>query len=112
MPQPKLTQGRGGRCWRVEHAAAIAGHSTEPRRIPQIIHQTGKHMNLTYNQQLWRSTWAYHNPDYEMRFYDNAGCLDFIAHEYPRPCPSRPSAFGFLSTRAARVGLGEHPGPC
>ena len=49
-------------------------------------------MNLTYNQQLWRSTWAYHNPDYEMRFYDNAGCLDFIAHEYPRPCPSRPSA--------------------
>jgi hypothetical protein len=57
--------------------------SLPPRRIPRIIHQTGRTTTLTYKQHSWRATWAYYNPEWEMRFYDDAGCEAFVAHEFP-----------------------------
>jgi mannosyltransferase OCH1-like enzyme len=56
------------------------------RRIPKILHQTGRTTTLSYVQVQWRGTWSYHNPQYELRFYDDAGCHDFVAHEYPGAC--------------------------
>jgi mannosyltransferase OCH1-like enzyme len=61
-------------------------HPAQRRRIPKILHQTGRTTTLSYQQVKWRSTWSYHNPQYELRFYDDAGCHDFVAHEYPGAC--------------------------
>jgi hypothetical protein len=58
-------------------------HPAQRRGIPKILDQIGRTTTLSCEQVQWRSTWSYHNPQYELRFYDDLGCHDFVAHEYP-----------------------------
>lgn len=70
-------------CLELYHAPSSSASRLPSRRIPRIIHQTGSTTSLTYKQHSWRATWVYYNPEWEMRFYDDAGCEAFVAHEFP-----------------------------
>jgi mannosyltransferase OCH1-like enzyme len=54
--------------------------------IPKIIHQTYK-SSVVPEHLLWLvRTWRDFNPRYEIRFYDDAACDNFVATEFPGAC--------------------------
>jgi hypothetical protein len=55
-----------------------------PRFIPRIVHQTAKSLDsLSPTIKAIRQTWARLNPGWEVRFWDDAACRDFVRNEFP-----------------------------
>ncbi|KAK9792043.1 hypothetical protein WJX73_001872 [Symbiochloris irregularis] len=60
-------------------------HSEQPQQtlIPKLIHQTYKSSNVPSAVVPLMQSWRRMNPDWDVRFYDDAGCLDFVRREFP-----------------------------
>ncbi|KAK3248296.1 hypothetical protein CYMTET_42231 [Cymbomonas tetramitiformis] len=58
-------------------------HNDAPKLIPKIIHQTYKTNRVPDKLKRLMRTWRETNPDYEIRFYDDAACKQFVATEFP-----------------------------
>ena len=54
-----------------------------PKLIPQIIHQTYKSSQVPNNVRPMMHSWRHMNPNWEIRFYDDEACRDFVAKEFP-----------------------------
>lgn len=54
-----------------------------PKLIPQIIHQTYKSSQVPNNVRPMMHSWRRVNPNWEIRFYDDEACRDFVAKEFP-----------------------------
>jgi hypothetical protein len=67
--------------------AAAARYSSEPRSapklIPRILHQTYKTRAVPPEVGAYMRTWREANPGWEVRFYDDQDCLDFVRREFP-----------------------------
>ncbi|KAL3159283.1 hypothetical protein ABBQ32_011245 [Trebouxia sp. C0010 RCD-2024] len=55
----------------------------DPKLIPQIIHQTYKSSKVPNSVRPMMQSWRLANPNWEIRFYDDEACLDFVQHEFP-----------------------------
>lgn len=53
------------------------------RRIPPIIHQTYKSAVVPRVVRPYMQSWQRLNPGWELRFYDDQACLDFVRREFP-----------------------------
>lgn len=54
-----------------------------PKLIPRIIHQTYKTGQLPAEVKEFMATWRQMNPGWDMRFYDDRDCIEFVKHEFP-----------------------------
>ena len=54
-----------------------------PKLIPRIIHQTFKSGDIPADAQPLMHSWRQQNPDWDIRFYDDKACLDFVRQEFP-----------------------------
>ena len=54
------------------------------KQIPKIIHQTYRTANLPSRLQYYVQTWRELNPGWEVRFYDDQACLDFVTQHFPQ----------------------------
>lgn len=55
----------------------------KPKLIPKIIHQTYKSSNVPKSVRSFMQSWRRLNGDWEIRFYDDEACLDFVKREFP-----------------------------
>eukprot|EP00884_Botryococcus_braunii_P017341 jgi/Botrbrau1/4290/Bobra.0390s0030.1 len=55
----------------------------KPKLIPKLIHQTYKSSNVPKSVQPFMQSWRRLNEDWEIRFYDDDACLDFVKREFP-----------------------------
>ena len=55
----------------------------DPKLIPQIIHQTYKSSKVPNSVRPMMQSWRHANPNWEIRFYDDEACLEFVQHEFP-----------------------------
>ena len=55
----------------------------DPKLIPQIIHQTYKSSQVPNSVRPMMQSWRQANPNWEIRFYDDEACLEFVQHEFP-----------------------------
>lgn len=60
-----------------------ASPDATPKLIPRIIHQTFKDRNVPPQARQYMRTWRSMNPGWEIRFYDDAACLEFVRTEFP-----------------------------
>jgi Glycosyltransferase sugar-binding region containing DXD motif len=65
--------------------SAIRARSSEPPKfIPRVIHQTYPSLErLPRDVMAIRQTWIRLNPGWEVRFWDDASCLEFVHREFP-----------------------------
>jgi hypothetical protein len=64
--------------------AAVAGTQDEaPKLIPKIIHQTYKSTAVPRTVRPFMQSWRRMNSDWEIRFYDDQACLEFVQREFP-----------------------------
>lgn len=54
-----------------------------PKLIPRILHQTYKTASVPEAVQRYMATWRALNPGWDVRFYDDHDCLDFVKREFP-----------------------------
>ena len=54
-----------------------------PKLIPKIIHQTYKSTRVPDSAKPHMASWRQKNPEWELRFYDDAACLAFVQREFP-----------------------------
>ena len=54
-----------------------------PKLIPRVIHQTYQSSNIPEKAQPLMRSWRQQNPDWDLRFYDDAACLAFVRTEFP-----------------------------
>lgn len=69
-----------------DRAAATRYHSeprSAPKLIPRIIHQTYKTRQVPAKVRVYMRTWHDANPGWEVRFYDDQDCLEFVKREFP-----------------------------
>jgi hypothetical protein len=64
-----------------KHPASQRNH--DPKLIPQIIHQTYKSSQVPNSVRPMMQSWRQANPNWEIRFYDDEACLEFVQHEFP-----------------------------
>jgi mannosyltransferase OCH1-like enzyme len=67
-------------------AAAVAAQDTysTPKLIPRIIHQTYHSQRLPRSIKHLTRSWREKNGDkWQVRFYDDAACLNFVRQEFP-----------------------------
>lgn len=55
----------------------------DPKLIPQIIHQTYKSSQVPNSVRPMMQSWRQANSNWEIRFYDDEACLEFVQHEFP-----------------------------
>ena len=61
----------------------VNSRSNDPKLIPQIIHQTFKSNQVPNSVRPMMQSWRRANPNWEIRFYDDEACSDFVQHEFP-----------------------------
>jgi hypothetical protein len=54
-----------------------------PKLIPEIIHQTYKTSKVPAPVRPMMQSWRKVNPGWEIRFYDDAACIEFVQREFP-----------------------------
>ena len=54
-----------------------------PKLIPRVIHQTYKSSSIPEDALPLMQSWRALNPDWDIRFYDDAACLAFVRSEFP-----------------------------
>ena len=54
-----------------------------PKLIPRVIHQTYQSGSIPPSVQPLMQSWRTLNPDWDIRFYDDKACLDFVSQEFP-----------------------------
>lgn len=54
-----------------------------PKLIPQLIHQTYRSSQVPNSVRPMMQSWRQMNPNWEIRFYDDEACRDFVAKEFP-----------------------------
>eukprot|EP00887_Chlorella_sp_A99_P001125 scaffold14.g1125.t1 len=61
------------------------GGGTSAKLIPRILHQTySSTAALTPRLRRHMLSWRAHNPGWEVRFYDDQDCLEFVRREFPQ----------------------------
>jgi len=61
----------------------VSQRNHDPKLIPQIIHQTYKSSQVPNSVRPMMQSWRQANPNWEIRFYDDEACLEFVQHEFP-----------------------------
>ncbi|GAB4818501.1 hypothetical protein N2152v2_005547 [Parachlorella kessleri] len=61
----------------------ISETDSAPKLIPRIIHQTYKTRQVPERVAQYMGTWQRMNPGWDVRFYDDHDCLDFVRREFP-----------------------------
>ena len=59
------------------------GDENKPRMIPKLIHQTYKTRDVPDAARPMMATWADMNPGWEVRFWDDAACLEMVRVAFP-----------------------------
>ena len=54
-----------------------------PLRIPRIIHQTYKTAKVPEAVRPFMQSWRAANEGWEIRFYDDEACIEFVSREFP-----------------------------
>ncbi|KAK9806068.1 hypothetical protein WJX72_000034 [[Myrmecia] bisecta] len=54
-----------------------------PKLIPKLIHQTFKSGSVPASVRPFMQSWRRYNEDWEIRFYDDEACLQFVQREFP-----------------------------
>ena len=62
---------------------AAFGAAPTPLKISRIVHQTYKSKDVPERMKPFMETWRAMNPGWEMRFYDDEGCTEFVKREFP-----------------------------
>ena len=57
--------------------------NTNKKYIPKIIHQTYASQALSSRMRKLVDSWRLLNPGWEIRFYDDEACLDFVTQQFP-----------------------------
>ena len=57
--------------------------NTAKKQIPKIIHQTYGSQSLSSTLRYFVQSWRELNPGWEIRFYDDEACLNFVKQEFP-----------------------------
>jgi hypothetical protein len=81
LAEPALLRGSGG-----AGAAGGPGGSQHraPKLIPRIIHQTFSSRQVPESAKAIMRSWREHNGNgWQIRFYDDQACLDFVRREFP-----------------------------
>lgn len=55
--------------------------------IPQAIHQTWKTRHLPPTLARYHASWLHFNPHWQVHFYDDQACLEFVRDAYPEFLP-------------------------
>ena len=55
--------------------------------IPQAIHQTWKTRHLPPTLARYHASWVHFNPHWQVHFYDDQACLEFVRDYYPEFLP-------------------------
>jgi hypothetical protein len=55
----------------------------QPLRIPRIIHQTYKSAKVPEAVRPFMQSWRSANEGWEVRFYDDEACIEFVSREFP-----------------------------
>mmetsp|Transcript_10132 Transcript_10132/g.30353 ORF Transcript_10132/g.30353 Transcript_10132/m.30353 type:complete len:836 (-) Transcript_10132:2926-5433(-) len=63
--------------------AYSAAVDDQPPLIPKIIHQTYKSANVPERVKPYMLSWKRFNPGWDIRFYDDAACIEFVSREFP-----------------------------
>jgi hypothetical protein len=82
LAEPALLGGSGGG----SGGAGVAGGSqhASPKLIPRIIHQTFSSRQVPESAKAIMRSWREHNGNgWQIRFYDDQACLDFVRREFP-----------------------------
>jgi Glycosyltransferase sugar-binding region containing DXD motif len=68
----------------VSGSALKSAASEQPRLIPRVVHQTFPSLEAVPSQLAnIRQSWAQHNPGWQIRFWDDALCREFVRREFP-----------------------------
>ncbi|QDZ23394.1 glycosyltransferase [Chloropicon primus] len=59
------------------------GTNSNKKKIPKIIHQTYGSKALSSKLRYLVQSWRELNPGWEIRFYDDEACLNFVKQEFP-----------------------------
>lgn len=62
---------------------AISWQLCSHTMIPKVIHRTWRSADIPAAALPWTRTWGDRNPDFDIRFYDDAACAAFVAREMP-----------------------------
>ncbi len=54
-----------------------------PKLIPKLIHQTYKSSDVPKSVRPFMQSWRRLNEDWEIRFYDDEACFNFVKREFP-----------------------------
>ena len=54
-----------------------------PKLIPRVIHQTYKSSSVPADLKVFMHSWRRLNEDWEIRFYDDEACINFVQWEFP-----------------------------
>jgi hypothetical protein len=74
----------GGSSGGSSSGAAGGGEHSSPKLIPRIIHQTFSSRQVPENAKAIMRSWREHNGNsWQIRFYDDQACLDFVRREFP-----------------------------
>ena len=57
--------------------------NNQSKRIPKIIHQTYGSQALSSKLRYFVQSWRELNPGWEIRFYDDEACLNFVKQHFP-----------------------------
>eukprot|EP00218_Dolichomastix_sp_CCMP3274_P014156 CAMPEP_0170135690 /NCGR_PEP_ID=MMETSP0033_2-20121228/2605_1 /TAXON_ID=195969 /ORGANISM="Dolichomastix tenuilepis, Strain CCMP3274" /LENGTH=1019 /DNA_ID=CAMNT_0010371293 /DNA_START=85 /DNA_END=3144 /DNA_ORIENTATION=+ len=63
--------------------AAADGERARPMLIPRVLHQTFKSSDVPKRVRSLMQSWRAQNPGWEIRFYDDASCREFVDREFP-----------------------------
>ena len=84
------------------------GVDDAPKLIPRVIHQTFKSGSIPPGVQPLMQSWRSLNPDWDIRFYDDKACLDFVRQEFPEYY----SAYKALPKNVERSDFFRYPSQC
>ena len=62
---------------------AVVEADKSPKLIPRVIHQTYKSSSVPADLKVFMHSWRRLNEDWEIRFYDDEACINFVQWEFP-----------------------------
>ena len=62
---------------------AVVEADKSPKLIPRVIHQTYKSSSVPAHLKVFMHSWRRLNEDWEIRFYDDEACMNFVQWEFP-----------------------------
>ncbi|KAL6771149.1 hypothetical protein ACKKBF_B34135 [Auxenochlorella protothecoides x Auxenochlorella symbiontica] len=66
-----------------EGVPRVPAMPSAPKLIPRILHQTYKSADVPQSARRLMLSWRTLHPGWDIRFYDDQDCLDFVRREFP-----------------------------